>query len=458
MKKMRYKTLIIFLLIIILSISSRNYASAAIIKQAVDSDGTITYYVSNKEDRFLAFNIMFARMESRSKIVYTNKYIGDNNNFYDYIDYRYSFQDNVIGAFNGIGDFSGTGFYKDNKTFIYEFYYYETPEQTKYVYNQIRNAIKNNIKNLKTDYQKAYFAYNWVLDNAKTDYSMSNFSAYSGIAGNGTVCQGYSTLYSAIAKELGLDCQIIFGGVNGSSTNHAWNTIKLDGKWYCIDSTWGDTENRDKYFLVTKDVLSSGDYGYHISDMYEDYNNANEIFSTENYNPETANSSSYVMPSVYNLIMDVFKCNKLDIGEGYTFLLSNHDNIPISFKSDNPDVATVNGDGIITGVSKGTTTISGYNDNLQFSQSCVITVSDEKIDTKLSRNNVKLKGNDSLKLKVKNALNYSKFKWSSSNESVAKVSKYGTVTGVSSGRCVITCTVTNGTSIVVLKCNITVAK
>ncbi|WFR59955.1 Ig-like domain-containing protein [Anaerocolumna sp. AGMB13025] len=453
---MKYKARIIFILIIILCITSKTYVSAAIMKQAVDSDGTVTYYVSNKEDRFLAFHSMFARMEVRSKIIYTNKYIGDPNNFYDYINYRYSFQDNVIGAFNGIGNFSGTGFYNDNNTFIYEFYYYETPEQSNYVYHQIRDAIKNNISNLKSDYQKAYFAYNWVLDNTKTDYSMSNYSAYSGIAGEGTVCQGYSTLYAAIAKELGLDCQIIFGGVNGSSTNHAWNAIKLDGKWYCIDSTWGDTESRDKYFLVTKDVLSSREYGYHISDMYEEYNKAGEIFATENYNTAAASSSNYVMPSVYNIIMDVFKYNKLDIGEGYSFMVSNPDHIPISFKSDNPNIARVNADGIITGVSKGTTTISGYNDTMQFSQSCVITVSDKKNDTKLSKDTIKLKKADSFKLKVSNALNHSKFTWSSSNVSVAKVSKSGTVTGVSTGSCVITCTVTNGTSNVVLKCKVTI--
>jgi len=93
-------------------------------------------------------------------------------------------------------------------------------------------------------------------------------------------------LYAAIATELGLECHIIFGGVNGALTNHAWNSIKLDGKWYFIDSTWGDTENRNKYFLVTKDLLSSSDYGNHVSDMYESYEKANEIFATENYNQD----------------------------------------------------------------------------------------------------------------------------------------------------------------------------
>lgn len=454
---MKHKV-IIFLLIVSICIGNSNYVYAATIKQTIDPDGIITYYVSNNKDRLLAFNSIFSRMETKSRIIYTDKYVGDISDLYDYINYRYSFQDNVIGSFYGIGTFAGTGFSKDKNVFTYDFNYHETPEQTQFVYDKIHEAIKKNINNLNSDYQKAYFAYTWVLDNVMTDYDMSNYSAYSGISGDGTVCQGYSTLYAAIAKELGLDCQIIFGGVNGSSTNHAWNAVKLDGKWYCVDSTWGDTENRDKYFLVTRNTLEMSDYGYHISDMYKDFEEANEIFATENYVPATENSSGYVMPSVYNIKMDIFKNNKLDIGEGYTFMLSNPDNIPITFNSDNPDIATVDKNGIITGVTKGTTTITAYNNNLKFSQSCIITVSDKRIDTKLSSNAIKLKVSKSVRLNVKNALKYSTAKWVSSNNSVVKVSKSGVITGVSSGKCIISCIVTNGTSVIVLKCKVTASK
>jgi len=355
-------------------ISSSDYVFAAIIKQKVSSDGIVTYYVSNEEERMLAFNSMFARMEGKGKIVYTNKYIGNTDNLYDYIEYRYIYQNKVRGAYSGIGNFTGTGYYKDNNTFTYEFYYYEEPDQTKYVYDKIHQAIRDNMDKLNSDYEKAYFAYNWVLDNTKTDYTMSNYSTYTGRAGDGTICQGYSTLYAAIATELGLDCHIIFGGVNGSSTNHAWNSIKLDGKWYFIDSTWGDTENRNKYFLVTKDLLSSSDYGYHISDMYDSYEKANEIFATENYNQDSVSLTKYVMPSVYNVKMDILKTNKLNISEKYRFMIANVDNVSINYKSSNPKIANVTVDGVVTGVSTGKTTITAYNDDLKFMQSCVITV------------------------------------------------------------------------------------
>lgn len=107
MIQIRYKITYLFL-IIAFCISFNNLTYAAIIKQEVNPDGIVTYYVSNKDEKFLAFSMMYARMESRSKVVYTNKYIGDTKNLYDYMDYRYSFQNNVINIQHGIGSFTST--------------------------------------------------------------------------------------------------------------------------------------------------------------------------------------------------------------------------------------------------------------------------------------------------------------------------------------------------------------
>ena len=40
-----------------------------------------------------------------------------------------------------------------------------------------------------------------------------------------------------------IPCVIVAGeGTNseGSTENHAWNYVELDGKWYAIDCTWDD--------------------------------------------------------------------------------------------------------------------------------------------------------------------------------------------------------------------------
>ena len=106
---MKYKTLITFLLISIIFINSITNANAAIIEQEKDPDGIITYYVSNEEDKFLAFSLISARMETKSRILYTDKYIGDIKNVYDFTDYRYYLQNNVQRVQHGIGSYTGSG-------------------------------------------------------------------------------------------------------------------------------------------------------------------------------------------------------------------------------------------------------------------------------------------------------------------------------------------------------------
>lgn len=48
------------------------------------------------------------------------------------------------------------------------------------------------------------------------------------------VCQGYAEAYYYYMKKLGIPCELV------SSSNHAWNQIQLDGKWYQVDCTWDD--------------------------------------------------------------------------------------------------------------------------------------------------------------------------------------------------------------------------
>ncbi|MDD3172852.1 MAG: Ig-like domain-containing protein [Herbinix sp.] len=80
------------------------------------------------------------------------------------------------------------------------------------------------------------------------------------------------------------------------------------------------------------------------------------------------------MPSVYNIKMDVLKTNILRIGETYDFMVSNPDDILISFKSNDQTIARVDENGVISGVDLGTTNITAYNANLDIEQSCRIVV------------------------------------------------------------------------------------
>lgn len=88
------------------------------------------------------------------------------------------------------------------------------------------------------------------------------------------VCHGYSRLFKALCDEMGIQSEIIPGYSRGygnekrkrfQNTDHAWNAVKLEGRWYLLDATWGagginSTGNFEKkfnedYFLANPETF-----------------------------------------------------------------------------------------------------------------------------------------------------------------------------------------------------------
>ena len=64
-----------------------------------------------------------------------------------------------------------------------------------------------------------------------------------------SVCQGYSDLMSQMCRRAGVECHQVYGHARGFAfsqdtaldpklENHAWNALKIDGRWYLVDVTW----------------------------------------------------------------------------------------------------------------------------------------------------------------------------------------------------------------------------
>ena len=53
-------------------------------------------------------------------------------------------------------------------------------------------------------------------------------------------CVGYSKLMKAFCDYYGISCTLVSG------TDHMWNAIQINGKWYALDVTWDDTNGKQK--------------------------------------------------------------------------------------------------------------------------------------------------------------------------------------------------------------------
>jgi transglutaminase/protease-like cytokinesis protein 3 len=62
------------------------------------------------------------------------------------------------------------------------------------------------------------------------------------------VCSGYAELFKALCDKAGLETKVISGWTKNSparigkefskETDHAWNVVRINGKWYHCDVTW----------------------------------------------------------------------------------------------------------------------------------------------------------------------------------------------------------------------------
>lgn len=86
----------------------------------------------------------------------------------------------------------------------------------------------------RTDFDKALWMHDWLVNNASYDRTNCYYSADGVLVRGVGVCDSYRKAYQMLLEAVGVECTYATGG------NHAWNQVKLDGKWYNVDVTWDD--------------------------------------------------------------------------------------------------------------------------------------------------------------------------------------------------------------------------
>ncbi len=105
------------------------------------------------------------------------------------------------------------------------------------------------------EYSTAMRIHDYIIRNCRyieEDDSGYCSTAYGCLVQKEANCEGYAKAFNLLAARMGMEC-ILVTGKTDEGENHAWNQVKIDGKWYNLDVTWDDTdvENdiRRIYFL-----------------------------------------------------------------------------------------------------------------------------------------------------------------------------------------------------------------
>lgn len=104
-------------------------------------------------------------------------------------------------------------------------------------YNDIYDIVLAVHDKIITDIDYAYDKYGNPSDEIWAHNIMGVFEK------RGAVCEGYAKAFQYILNIIGIETIYVTGDADGGG--HAWNLVKIDGEYYCVDITWDDFN--DKY-------------------------------------------------------------------------------------------------------------------------------------------------------------------------------------------------------------------
>ena len=121
--------------------------------------------------------------------------------------------------------------------------YRTTLRQEIYVNRKVRRMTKR--IRTRSAYRRVRWAKDYLVRHMQYDGRYN--TAYDALRKNRGNCMAYSYAFLRLMQELEIPCVYV------SSEHHAWNMVKLKGRWYYVDVTWEDTIRQNTYFLKGKE-------------------------------------------------------------------------------------------------------------------------------------------------------------------------------------------------------------
>lgn len=132
-----------------------------------------------------------------------------------------------------------------------------------------REIISSIIEPNMTDAEKLKAVHDYIVLNTAYDYENyekdtipdDSYTEYGVLFKGVAVCEGYAETMKLFLDLMEIDNYYVTGKIKTTNEGHAWNVVRIDGKYVQVDSTWDDpVPNRPgevsyDYFMVTDDFM-----------------------------------------------------------------------------------------------------------------------------------------------------------------------------------------------------------
>lgn len=160
----------------------------------------------------------------------------------------------------------------------------------------VRSAVAEcNSKTDGSEYAKALWLHDWLLDQLEYDKTLKWSSAESALTRELGTCQSYESAYAKLLTAAGIENSETRDTYDG----HTWNAMKLDGQWYQTDCTWDDSsdnwysfDQRRLYFCLTDELMTIAHPGHSKIYTKDDYNTRSTSLA-DNYFVRTGDAAKW---------------------------------------------------------------------------------------------------------------------------------------------------------------------
>lgn len=173
----------------------------------------------------------------------------------------------------------------------------ETLENAKARFEQVLSATVAQLEGMSDEYEIEKYLHDRLAVGVTYVEGANAHNAYGALVEGKAVCEGYAEALQCLLHRAGIQSLIVLGSsINpgtGLPENHAWNMVRINGKYYHTDLTWNDQEKT----------------------LYYAYFNQTDAVIREDH---TISKTAYELPACTDTEANYFVKNGSVIGTNYT--------------------------------------------------------------------------------------------------------------------------------------------